>query len=130
MTQVGNIRILLARMPAMLAELIEGLVAAESDLQLVGSAAGEPPLRTARREAVDVLVVQRSPFVDADACLADLLDDRPLSILAISEDGRSGSLWRLRPTRIAFETLPNGFVRALRVMTRSDGPTEYGPRRV
>ena len=106
----------------MLTELIESLVSAEPGLQLVGSVVGESPLRTARREAVDVLVVQRSSF-GGDECLIDLLDDRPLSILAVGEDGRFGRLWRVRPTPIAFETLPNGFVRALRVTTTSEEST-------
>jgi hypothetical protein len=108
-------------MPIMLTELLKSLVSSEPGLQFVEVAPNEPTLRAARREAVDVLVVQRSSARDDDACLADLLDDRPLSILAISEDGRSGKLWRVRPTNISFETLPNGFVRALRVAMQLAG---------
>lgn len=117
---MDTIRVMLARMPTMLKEMLTSLVSAEPGLQLVGANSNEPTLRAARRESVDVLVVRWSWIGDDDACLANLLDERPLSILAIGEDGRSGSLWRVRRTNIAFETLPNGFVRALRVAMRDE----------
>ena len=56
---MNPIRIQLGKMPAMLARIVDDLVASESDMVVVGHASGtENPLHLARENGADMLITQ------------------------------------------------------------------------
>jgi chemotaxis response regulator CheB len=108
-------------MPAMLTDMIEHLVATEQDLVVVGKLGdGERSLPAALAAEADVLVLQRGAVSGgADSALAELLTTRPLTVLVLAEDGKTGDLYRIAPQTIDLNTLTNAFARAVRIAARS-----------
>ena len=86
------VRIYLGSMPVILADIIEHLTAAETDLAVVGRFDdGEQSLPAALAAEADVLVLQRGALSDrTDSALAGLLATRPLAVLVLSNDGKTG----------------------------------------
>lgn len=126
------VHIFLGSMPAMLADMIEHLVATEGDLSIVGKVRnGECSLSGALAAGADVLVLQHSAVsVGADSILAELLRARPLAILVLSDDGRTGEIYSILTRAVSLETFANTFARAARVATRmetGDGRTAARP---
>ena len=86
---VNPIRIHLGPMPEMLRTIIGDLLRQETDLVVVGqSGEGQDTLRSAQDERADVLIAHNQPHPDS-RCLDTILAATPISILAISGDGRT-----------------------------------------
>jgi hypothetical protein len=115
------VRIFLGLMPVILADIIEHLTAAETDLAVVGRFGdGEQSLPAALDAEADVLVLQRGALDDgADGTLAGLLAPRPLAVLVLNEDGKTGDLYRIASQNIRLDTLTNAFARAVRIAAKS-----------
>jgi len=76
-------------MPEMLRTIIGDLLGREGDLLVVGgSVKGEDVLRRAQSEHADVLITHERAG-DEGRCLDLILSASPISILAISDDGRT-----------------------------------------
>jgi len=103
---VTKIRILLASMPTMLTDIIADLVSAQGDMLVVAKAPTAADwLGAARRAAADVVIVRQPSDSQTNDPLADVGALGRLRILAIDDGGRTGSLYRLHPERVALGEL-------------------------
>jgi hypothetical protein len=104
-------------MPVILADMIEHLTKAGKDLAVVGRLGHrEPSLPAALAAEADVLVLQRGALSDgADDTLAELLATRPLAVLVVNDDGRTGDLYRIEPRIVRLDTFTDAFARAVRI---------------
>lgn len=76
-------------MPEMLRTIVGDLLGRETDLLVVGrSVRGQDTLKLAQDERADVLITHNRARND-NLCLDRILSAAPISILAISDDGRS-----------------------------------------
>jgi chemotaxis response regulator CheB len=109
-------------MPVMLANIIEHLTAAESDITVVGRFNdGEQSLPAALAAEADVLVLQHGALSDgADSMLAKLLEQQPLTVLVLNDDGRDGAFYKFTSHNIRLDTFRNAFARAVRVAAKSE----------
>lgn len=96
---------MLVNMPAMQREILAREFGAQRDLEVVESAATTSDLmRVARRTRAE-FVITSAARVDADA-VGNVLDGFPgIKVLALSESGRQGLLYELRPHRVPLEDL-------------------------
>ena len=115
------VRIYLGSMPVILADIIEHLTAAETDLAVVGRFDdGEQSLPAALDAEADVLVLQRGALDDgADGTLAGLPASRRLAVLVLNQDGKTGDLYTIAPRNIRLDTFANAFARAVRIAAKS-----------
>jgi hypothetical protein len=116
-----RIRVLLVEVPGVLCGIITEIVGREPDLSVVGELRAHDDLMPAiDRTAADFVIWGLEPVsAEADpvpeACRA-VLDAYPrLKVLAVEADGRSGSLYELRPWRRELgELAPGRIVDVLR----------------
>jgi DNA-binding NarL/FixJ family response regulator len=88
-------------MPEMLRTIIGDLLGQEADLVVVGqSGEGQDTLRSAQDDQADVLIAHNQPHPDS-RCLDTILAVTPISILAISEDGRTADAVNLMRRPVA-----------------------------
>jgi DNA-binding NarL/FixJ family response regulator len=110
-----RIRILLSDLPPMLMDIIGNIVATQSDMDIVGTvAAGRSLLRAADRSRADVVVLARH---DSGEGQHDelLYAHCRLKVIEIGGEGRQGSLYELRPSRLSLgEMSPAVLLRAIR----------------
>jgi hypothetical protein len=94
---VKRTRIVLAGVPKMMDALIEAIVTAHSDLRVVARMPANGDVRAAlRHHRADVLIVMErdgASTVDTERWFCR----RPSKVLAITEGGREGRLYMLRP---------------------------------
>ena len=96
------IRVQLGAMPAMLADLVVQLLGEHWAVEIAGKAQpGEDALEQARAADADLLVVLDDPH--AGGCLAAVLAQPRLSILALSNGGERGELVRLEREAVALD---------------------------
>jgi len=115
----GSTRIVLVNLPRMLREIIEDVVAAAPDLDVV---------ETVERPTGLIAVVDgaKADFLIAgDDALEDvgvLLRERPrLKVLAVAGDGRQTFLYELRPQEVSLgEVSPQNLLEAIRAAIRAD----------
>ncbi|KRA60327.1 hypothetical protein ASD79_08825 [Caulobacter sp. Root655] len=101
-----KIRILLASMPTMLTDIIDDLVSEQSDMLVVAKApTTDDWIGAARRAAADVVIVRKSHSRQSVDPISDVTALGRLRILAIDDGGRTGSLYRLHPERVALGEL-------------------------
>jgi DNA-binding NarL/FixJ family response regulator len=103
-------------MPRLLRELIESAVGDAPDMSVVGRLAhDEPAAPSLERTNADVFILT-VPDDQSTVELAPLLYRHScLKLLAIGVDGRSASLYELRPHRVPLgELSPHGLVQAIR----------------
>jgi DNA-binding NarL/FixJ family response regulator len=109
------IRILLGRMSPLLLDMLHNVVASNPDMAVVGHVGDADLLTTAKRTRADVILVGRQ-VNDEREQYGQLLLRRPrLKVLAIAHDGRTGSLYELRPRRVPLGQLSaDALCRAIR----------------
>jgi DNA-binding NarL/FixJ family response regulator len=102
-TAVKRTRIVLAGMPRLMLEIVERLLAKQPDLHVVARIAPHGNVRTAvRRHRADVLIVGASDDTGegdaaADEAPQNAFDCRPATVVVVSESGRHGTVWAMRP---------------------------------
>jgi DNA-binding NarL/FixJ family response regulator len=88
-------------MPALMLDIIHHVVAAEPDMAVIGVVDdGELPAAV-RRARADVVVVGQDAQAERDSYLQLLLRHPHVKVLAIANDGKSGSLYELQPRRVS-----------------------------
>jgi chemotaxis response regulator CheB len=103
---VKKVRVVLAEMPTMMTELIEQILAPYPELQIAGRVpAGHDVAAAARRHRADVLIVVRPGGTAAEAEVEQLFSRHPAKVIAITEGGREGKVYVLRPQRSTFGEL-------------------------
>lgn len=85
-----TIRVLLGTTTAMVRSALHGALAECEDIELVQSL----PADTAPDD-IDVVVVHRAEMRDCPPVLRTIVDSRQMGVVAISEDGAAGSLYRI-----------------------------------
>jgi chemotaxis response regulator CheB len=101
-----RIRVLLVQVPGVLCGILGDIVGREPDMEIVGELSGYDELMPALRRTEPHFVIWGLEPAGADgigavpdACRA-VLDGYPrIKVLAVEGDGRSGSLYGLRPWR-------------------------------
>lgn len=89
----------------MLLAVVEDLIAAESDLVVVGrSASGQDPLIGARGGSADILLAHDGGAASGSTtCLDAILAEPPLSVLAIGRDGDAAVAVSLARQPVSFK---------------------------
>jgi hypothetical protein len=96
-----RIRILLARMPKMLADILSHLVTSEPDMVVAGWLEAEENLLAAVRRARATVLLVGQEADDEREKYAPLFFRRPrLKVVVVAGDGRTGALYELRPERV------------------------------
>src|SRR5262245_38690356 len=110
-----RIRVLLAKMPALMLDIIHHVVAAEPDMAVIGVVdEGDLPAAVGGARA-DVVVVGHDAQAERDAYLQLLLQHPHVKVLAIANNGKSGSLYELRPRRVTLGKIsPRTLIQAIR----------------
>jgi len=85
----------------LLLDSLQHIVASEPDMAVVGRVSARDSAAAARRSRADVVVVGQDGTVEADATACRLVRQLGLRVLTITDDGKRGVLYELRPQRIA-----------------------------
>jgi len=109
------IRILLGRMSPLLLDMLHHVVASNTNMTVVGQVGDADLLAAVRQTRADVVLVGQK-VKDERKRYGPLLLRRPrLKVLAIAHDGRTGSLYELRPRRVHLgELSADALYRAMR----------------
>ena len=116
-------RVLLLELPAMLADVLKGIVQADDQIEIVAELTDASDLiEVSGRANADLVIVNLRDGELPEACGA-LLAARPgMRVLGLAGDGRDGFLWELRPHRMALgELTPSMLLPAIR-SARGSGP--------
>ena len=96
-----QIRVLLARMPRMLLDILSNIVASEPDMVVAGWVKDDEDLLAATRRARASVILVGRAAEDEQEKYASLLRARPkLKVVAIAGDGKTSLLYELRPQRV------------------------------
>ncbi len=91
-------RVLLADMPPMTREIIEGVLEGHDDIQVVGGPPGEAPLRPLADESQADVVIVGTVGHELPLDCRRLLEERPHTrVIAVAADGSDAFLYELRP---------------------------------
>jgi DNA-binding NarL/FixJ family response regulator len=116
---VPSIRIAIAALPQLLRDIVAGALSSEPDLELVAETPETHQLPRLIRESgarLAIVACERSEI----ACLGRLINGSPVSLLAITDEGRGGALYELRPREIDLgELSPTVLVHAIRRAVRT-----------
>lgn len=94
------IRVLLARMPRLLRDILTDRIGAEADMELVGFVEPVEALAARIAESAADVVVVGTEEAEATPVWREVLARHPCTkLLAIEGVGRTASLYELRPTR-------------------------------
>jgi hypothetical protein len=123
---VRTVRVLLAGMPRMLADIVSAVVVSQTDFELIGDVVSVAGLAlAASKAAADVLVLGRR-LRRRDA-LRVLSQSPKMKIITIDPNGHSGVLYELRLDRsVLDEVSPTALVAAIRGTARK---SDRRPRR-
>ncbi len=112
--RVKQIRVLLARMPNLLLDIVDHVVASEPDMTVVGRV--DDDLQNAVQRTRANIVIVGETGGDPAHEYAELLQRRPkLKVLSIAADGKTASLYEMRPHRIRLgEISPESLREAMR----------------
>ena len=113
---MDRIRILLAEVPRMLREIIESVIAGQHDMSIVGAIDTRDRVATALGQTPADVVIVGLRTGETAATLDPMLFEQPrLKMLAIGSNGRSSSLYELRPYTIPLgDVSPQGLIDAIR----------------
>jgi hypothetical protein len=123
---VTHIRVILVETPRLVGDIVEELIARESDIELVGTIRAERDLAGAvKRTRADVILchVAGAALPPAYRGLFEMYPH--LKVLAIEASGRTGFVYELRPVRAPLEVWPQGLVDAIRSAGASDSPFSW-----
>ena len=113
-SRARTVRVLLAGMPRMLADILTAVIVSQTDFELVGDVVGIAGLAlAASKAAADVLVLGRR--LQRRDALRVLCRSPRMKIITIAPDGHSGALYELRLDRAVLnEVSPIALVAAIR----------------
>jgi hypothetical protein len=112
---LARIRILIAGMPQLIADVIRGTLAEQPDMQLVDDNCAVDDLLSGQKAAPDVLIVGLDGAAIPAFCAPLLYGTPHMKVLAVSNHGLDTALYELRPHRVALGNVtPNGLVHAIR----------------
>jgi chemotaxis response regulator CheB len=118
-----RIRVLLARMPSLLLDTISHVVASAPDMTVVGKVHERDLAVAAKRTRADAILVGEDEVPRTDEYSALLLKNPRLRVLAISDDGKTGTLHEMRPHRIPLGAISAATLRdAIRGYAREEFP--------
>jgi DNA-binding NarL/FixJ family response regulator len=122
-------RILLTEMKPMLREIVRDSLVGEPDMEIVGYADDPEQVFRSIQDADVVIVGAREPN-DSTLARELLRASSSTRVLAIAANGRSASMWQLRPHRVPLgEVSPASLVNAIRARSESGTTADPGPDR-
>jgi chemotaxis response regulator CheB len=93
-----RIRIVLAGMPRLMAELIDNMLSSHPDVQVVARNSEDDRLRTfVRRHSADVLIIGEPDDTGAEVAPAEMFSWCPMRVISVRDCGKTGMLWVMRP---------------------------------
>jgi len=111
---VPNKTIMLANLPQQLRDILAGLLSGQPDMMVVEPQAADGLIAALATAEADAVVVASSDSAALDAIDPALARIANLSILALSLDGRSACIHRIRSeTQVLTDVTPQGIVDAL-----------------
>jgi DNA-binding NarL/FixJ family response regulator len=113
---VNRIRILLWKMPPMLLDIISDTIAPQPDMDIVGKGRMEEDLLDAAEQTnADIIIIARSKASEHKDYDELLYRHCRIKVLEILDKGRYGSLFEMRPCRVALgEMSPLRLLEAIR----------------
>lgn len=114
------IRVVISSLPKLLRDIVASALSGAPDLELVGEAPEPGELRQLVREwGADVAVVACERA--AIPRVGNLINGSPVALLAITDEGRRGTLYELRPQEIDLgELSPEVLLNAIRATGSKD----------
>jgi DNA-binding NarL/FixJ family response regulator len=113
----------------MMLDIIHHVVAAEPDMAVIGVVGDGELTAAVRRARVDVVVVGQNAQAESDSYLQLLLRHPRVKVLAIADNGKSGSLYELRPHRVSLGKMSaRALTEAIRRRAQASSDT-WAPRR-
>jgi DNA-binding NarL/FixJ family response regulator len=97
---LNRIHILLAGVPPLLVDILRHIVASEPDMTVVGRVGDGDLFAAAQRTGADVILIGQKANDNREQYNDLLLRQARLKVLTIADDGKTGSLYELRPQRI------------------------------
>jgi DNA-binding NarL/FixJ family response regulator len=82
-------------------DIIHHVIAAEPDMAVIGVVDDGDLPAAVRRARADVVVVGQDAQAERDSYLQLLLHHPHIKVLAIADNGKSGSLYELQPRRVS-----------------------------
>jgi DNA-binding NarL/FixJ family response regulator len=121
------IRIALAALPKLLRDIVAAALSSEPDIEVVGEAP--------ERQALQRLLCESGAQIAIVACeraeiagLGRLVNGSPIQLLAITDEGRGGVLYELRPREVDLgELSPRTLVNAIRQAAGTSAAGERQP---
>ncbi len=105
---MSPIRIHLGQMPSLLRAMINDLLSEDADFVVVGcSARGDDPLAADNEQHADVVITNEGSD-SGSTCLDAIIRQSPLSIFAISADGKGATAVNIVRSSIALDAVERG----------------------
>ena len=93
-----RIRIALAGMPKLMADLIDNMLSTHPDIQVVARMPNSEDLRTfVRDNHADVLIIGQATDVAMEAAPPEVFSCCPKLVITVRDTGKTGMLWVVRP---------------------------------
>jgi DNA-binding NarL/FixJ family response regulator len=117
-----RIRVLLAKMPPLMLDILHHVVAAEPDMAVVGVVGDGNVSAAIRRTRADVVVLEQDAQGERDFYVQLWRRHPHIKVLAISDSGKRGWLYELRP-----RCIPLGKISACSLVAAIQARTALGP---
>jgi DNA-binding NarL/FixJ family response regulator len=111
----------LAEMPRLMREIVEGAVRSQPDMQVVATVEADDTIADAvARASADVVILGLERGATIGAYDGLLYRHPRLHLVALTDDGRGALMCEMRPQRTAIaDVSPSGIVDAIRASTRA-----------
>jgi DNA-binding NarL/FixJ family response regulator len=119
---VASIVVLLAQLPPVVREILEGVFADQADIRVVGAVNGPVELLVAAGQTEADVVILEMDDTELPGVASHLLDQYPrLKILTVTADGRRMFLYQLRPQLVSLgEMEPHRLLQTIRTIVGSE----------
>jgi DNA-binding NarL/FixJ family response regulator len=125
---LNRIHILLAGVPPLLVDILHHIVASESDMAIVGRISDGDLFAAAQATGADVILIGQGTKENGEQYEELLLKQPRLKVLTVADDGKTGSLYELRPQRISLGEVSAGVLCAA-IRSRLPLPPVTAPER-
>jgi DNA-binding NarL/FixJ family response regulator len=119
---VASIVVLLAQLPPVVREILEGVFADQADMRVVGAVNGPVELLVAAGQNEADIVILEMDDTELPGVASHLLDQYPrLKILTVTADGRRMFLYQFRPQLVSLgEMEPHRLLQIIRTIVESE----------
>lgn len=121
---MASIVVLLAKLPPVVREILQGVFVDQADMRVVGAVNGPVELLVAAGQTGADVVILEMEDTELPGVASHLLDQYPrLKILTITADGRRMFLYQLRPQLVSLgEVEPQRLLQIIKTIVGSEEP--------